>query len=99
MKNYYIYIMASQKNGTLYVGVTGNLPQRIEAHKSHAVEGFTDKYNVTMLVYYELFNDIRDALAAEKRIKKWRREWKINMIEKVNPNWDDLSLQPGFMGV
>jgi putative endonuclease len=94
-----MYIMASKRNGTLYVGVTGNLPQRVESHKKHINEGFTDKYNVTRLVYAEAFDHIEEAIAAEKRIKKWNREWKLNLIEKANPNWEDLYLSMDFVHV
>ena len=89
-KQYYVYIMAS-KSRVLYVGVTNNLQRRIEQHKQKVVEGFTRKYNVTRLVYYEMTNDVRAALAREKQIKSWRRSKKIELIESVNPVWDDLS--------
>jgi putative endonuclease len=90
MKNYYIYILASQKNGTLYIGITSNLIKRIQEHKAKLVEGFTKKYNIDILVYYEQTTDINSALTREKALKKWNREWKIQLIEKVNPNWNDL---------
>jgi putative endonuclease len=90
-KNYFIYILASQKNGTLYTGVTSNLRKRIGEHKSNAIEGFTKEHSVHILVYYENFNDIQTALAREKQIKKWNRAWKLNLIEKDNPEWRDLS--------
>ncbi len=96
MRKYYIYILASKRNGTLYVGVTGNLHQRISTHKQKAIKGFTEKYNVTQLVYYQEFNTFQEAVLAEKRIKAWKREWKLNLIEKDNPNWDDLAYMPGF---
>jgi len=89
-KQYYIYILASRKNGTLYVGVTNNLLRRIYEHKNDLVEGFTKKYNVHKLVHYEKINDVRVVIQREKRIKKWKREWKINLIEKLNPEWKDL---------
>ena len=97
MKRYFLYILASKRNGTLYVGVTGDLCRRMGEHKNHKAEGFTDKYNVTNLVFYQEFNDIRDALLAEKRVKGWKREWKIKMIEDVNPEWQDLSALEGFI--
>jgi putative endonuclease len=92
-KKYYVYILASQKNGTLYVGVTGNLLKRVYEHKQNLTDGFTKKYNVKKLVYFEATNDIYSALEREKRIKKWRREWKIELIEKNNPEWKDLSFE------
>ncbi len=91
MKTYYVYILASQRNGTLYIGVTGNLLKRIDEHKKEAVEGFTKKYNVKKLIYYESTTDINSALVREKQLKKWNRQWKINLIEKHNPDWADLS--------
>ncbi len=91
MKTYYVYILASQRNGTLYIGVTGNLLKRIDEHKKRAVEGFTKKYDVKKLVYFESTSDINSALVREKQMKKWRRQWKINLIEKNNPDWVDLS--------
>ena len=89
-KQYYVYIMAS-KSRVLYVGVTNNLLRRVEQHKQKVVEGFTRKYNVTRLVCYEMTNDVHAALAREKQIKSWRRSKKIELIESVNPVWDDLS--------
>jgi len=91
MKTYYVYILASGKNGTLYIGITNNLEKRIYEHKNHLREGFTDKYDVTKLVYYEETNDVWVAIEREKQLKNWRRQWKINQIEKVNPGWRDLS--------
>ncbi len=90
VKESYVYILASQKNGTLYIGVTSNLMKRIWEHKNKCVPGFTQKYNVTMLVYYELFHDITLAAARENRLKQWKRQWKIGLIEKMNPTWQDL---------
>ena len=89
-KFYYVYIMASAKNGTLYVGVTSNLAQRVYEHKKHLVPGFTAKYDVDMLVYYERFEDVNQAIRHEKRLKEWKRNWKKDLIEKYNPNWRDL---------
>ncbi|MDX9817141.1 MAG: GIY-YIG nuclease family protein [Smithellaceae bacterium] len=86
----YVYIMASKKNGTLYVGVTANLQSRINKHKQKITDGFTKKYNIENLVYYEVFGDIGEAILREKQIKKWRRDWKIKLIEKNNPGWKDL---------
>jgi len=87
---YYVYILASKKNGTLYIGVTNNLVRRVYEHKHEMIEGFTKKYHVQKLVYYELTPDIRVAISREKCMKKWKRQWKIELIEKENPNWMDL---------
>jgi putative endonuclease len=91
MGEYFIYILASKRNGTLYIGVTNGLLKRVDAHKNNLVPGFTSKYSVHNLVYYERYNDIYDAIAREKRIKKWKRAWKIELIEKSNPEWRDLN--------
>jgi putative endonuclease len=90
MNSYYVYILASRKNGTLYVGVTNDLVRRAYDHKSNVIQGFTEKYGVHNLVYYESYTDVRDALTREKRLKKWKRQWKINLIETKNPDWIDL---------
>ena len=90
MNSYYVYIMASRRNGTLYVGVTNNLARRVYEHKNNLVEGFTKKYGVHRLVYYEQYQDITSALQREKQMKKWNREWKINRIREQNPDWKDL---------
>ena len=90
MGQYFVYILASKKNGTLYIGVTNNLLKRVYEHKNNLVEGFTQKYDVHNLVYYEIFRNIQDAITREKNIKKWKRKWKIEMIEESNPNWEDL---------
>ena len=82
--------MASKRNGTLYLGITNNLLKRVYEHKNNLIEGFTKKYNVHTLVYYEVYNDIYDAITREKRIKKWKRQWKVELIEKFNPRWEDL---------
>ena len=89
-KNYYLYIVASKKNGTLYIGVTGDLVKRTYEHKQNAVDGFTKKYNVHNLVYYETYRDIEDAILREKQMKKWNRKWKIRIIEESDPEWKDL---------
>ncbi len=89
-KQYYLYITVSRKEGTLYVGTTNNLLKRIYEHKNNLIDGFTKKYNVHKLVYYEETNDIQNAIQREKQIKKWKREWKMNLIKKFNPNWKDL---------
>ena len=85
-----VYLLASQRNGTLYVGVTSHLVKRLWEHKNDAVEGFTEKYGVHRLVYFELHDTMPAAIQREKQIKKWNRAWKINLIEKVNPEWNDL---------
>jgi putative endonuclease len=84
--NYYVYILASKRNGTLYIGITNNLEKRIYEHKNNLVEGFTKKYGVHRLVYYELFNKPDLAIQREKRLKAWKRRWKIELIEKQNPD-------------
>ena len=85
-----VYILASKKNGTLYIGVTSNLIQRIWQHKHKQVTGFTEKYNVHLLVYYEQHETMESAIVREKQMKKWKRDWKISLIEKNNPQWRDL---------
>ena len=90
MSTYYIYILASKRNGTLYVGVTNNLVRRVYEHKNEFVEGFTNKYGVHKLVYFEQCEDFNSAVQREKRIKEWERRWKIELIEKENPEWKDL---------
>ena len=87
---YYVYLLASQKHGTLYVGVTSNLLGRVYQHKTDVVRGFTRRYHVHLLVWFECYDDPLTAIAREKEIKKWRREWKINLIESTNPEWLDL---------
>ena len=89
-KYYYIYIMASKKNGTLYIGVTSNLIKRIYEHKHNEVDGFTKKYAVHDLVYFELFENINEAILREKQLKKWKREWKLRLIKEHNPEFKDL---------
>jgi len=91
-RQFYVYILASRKHGTLYVGVTNDLARRIYQHKQKLVGGFTAKHRVDKLMYYEIFDDPTSAIAREKQLKKWHREWKIRTIEHDNPNWDDLSL-------
>ena len=90
MKQPAIYILASQKNGTLYIGVTGHLQQRVWQHQQEEQEGFTRKYGVHRLVHYELFPTMLEAIAREKQLKKWNRAWKVQLIEERNPNWEDL---------
>ena len=91
MKTYFVYILASQQYGTLYVGVTSNLEKRVYEHKNDVVKGFTAKYKVHRLVYFEETNDVLSAIHREKQLKKWKRTWKIELIEKGNPSWGDLS--------
>ena len=91
MKIFYVYILASKKHGTLYIGVTSDLENRVREHKDGIFEGFTKKYNVKSLVYYEEFEEIEQAILREKQLKNWRRDWKIALIERDNPDWDDLS--------
>ncbi|MDH5630966.1 MAG: GIY-YIG nuclease family protein [Gammaproteobacteria bacterium] len=86
----YVYIMANKKNGTLYIGVTSDLIQRVWQHKNKLVEGFSEKYGTNRLVYFEQHQEIIEAISREKQIKKWRRQWKIELIESKNPQWDDL---------
>ena len=90
LKYFYVYIISSQKNGTLYIGITNNLIRRISEHKSNKIPGFTKKYKIHNLVYYETFYDSYNAIMREKQLKKWNREWKIKLIEKENPYWNDL---------
>lgn len=92
-KKSYVYILASKRNGTLYTGVTASLQLRNYVHKNKLTDGFTKKYNVNMLVYYERFDDIKEAIHREKCIKKWYRKRKLELIEKHNPDWKDLSLE------
>jgi len=87
---YYVYILASRKHGTLYAGVTRDLLGRAYQHKNNVVAGFTRRYHVHQLVWFECFDDALSAIAREKEIKKWRRDWKINLIERTNPEWVDL---------
>jgi putative endonuclease len=89
-KQYFVYILANRKHGTLYIGVTSNLIQRTYQHKSKIVRGFTKRYNIHKLVYFEIFDDPISAITREKRLKKWDREWKLQLIERENPSWVDL---------
>jgi putative endonuclease len=89
-KTYYIYIMASQKNGTTYIGVTNNIVMRSTDHRDGKGSSFTIENRVGRLVYYETYADVREAIVREKQMKKWNRQWKINLIEKDNPEWRDL---------
>lgn len=93
MRIYYVYILASRRNGTLYIGVTNDLERRVYEHKRGLMPGFTTRYNVTYLVYYEETDDVSAAMKREKQLKKWNREWKLKLIEDSNPNWVNLSEQ------
>ena len=90
MNPYYVYILANKINGPIYIGVTNDLISRVYAHRNNLVEGFTQKYHIHNLVYYEAYNDINEAINREKRMKKRKRQWKIELIEKNNPAWEDL---------
>ena len=87
---YCVYILASRRNGTLYTGITNNLARRVWEHREGQIDGFTKEYDVKHLVYYETFDDIRAAIHRESRLKKWKREWKINLIQRNNVEWKDL---------
>ena len=90
MKIYYVYILASKRNGTLYIGTTSDLIRRVYEHKLKLIGGFTEKYNTDKLVYFEETNDVNVAITREKQLKKWNREWKIKLIEERNSSWKDL---------
>ena len=92
----YVYILASKKNGTLYTGVTADLAQRVFEHKQALTDSFTARYGVTRLVWYREYQDIGEAIVDEKRIKKWRRAWKIRLIEEINPDWHELYAGMGW---
>lgn len=94
MKNYYVYIMTNNSK-TLYIGVIDDLMRRVYEHKNKLINGFTKKYNLTKLVYFETFNRIEDAIRREKQLKNWHRQWKVNLIESVNKDWEDLSMEFG----
>jgi putative endonuclease len=88
--SYYVYLLASGKHGTLYIGVTSDLVRRVYEHKTKAAPGFSSQYGVDRLVWFETYDDPVNAIEREKKIKKWRRDWKIRLIEESNPGWDDL---------
>lgn len=90
MKQPAVYILATRKRGTLYIGVTSDLVARTWQHREHLVDGFTKRYNVTMLVWYELHGTMETAITREKQLKKWNREWKLRLIQEANPEWRDL---------
>jgi len=89
-RNYYVYLLASRPNGTLYIGVTNDLAKRVWQHREGLIDGFTKKYAVRLLVWYEETDSIEAAIVREKQIKKWNRSWKVELIEKINPDWKDL---------
>ena len=88
---FYVYILASRKHGTLYIGVTNDIVRRVHEHKLKLVRGFSAKYGVDKLVYFEIFDDPTSAIMREKQLKKWHRDWKLSLIESKNPGWVDLS--------
>ena len=90
-KQFYVYILTNQKNGTLYIGVTNNLRRRLSEHKQGLIEGFTKKYRIHLLVYYETYSNPTTAIAREKCLKEWHRAWKLKLIDSTNPRWRDLS--------
>ena len=92
MNNYYVYILTNKTNTTLYIGITNDLKRRLYEHKNKLVPGFTEKYNVNKLVYFEQTTDVKSAIQREKKLKKWNREWKLELIKKTNPAFKDLSL-------
>ena len=92
MKAYFVYILASKRNGTLYIGVTSDLLKRVGEHRNKEAKGFTEKYGVDKLVYFEQTENVMSALEKEKQLKKWNRSWKLKLIEKNNPKWEDLYL-------
>jgi putative endonuclease len=87
---YYVYFLASKKHGTLYLGVTNNIVRRVHEHRSDLVKGFTSRYGVHKLVWFEIYDDVLTAVAREKELKKWRRDWNVRLIEEQNPAWDHL---------
>lgn len=89
-RSYYVYILASKRNGVLYIGMTNDLARRVFEHKQGTVKGFAKKYHIDKLVYYEQTIDVNEAIMREKRLKKWKRNWKIQLIEQQNPEWKDL---------
>jgi putative endonuclease len=93
---YYVYLLASRRHGTLYLGVTNDLVRRAHEHKTKAIAGFSEKYSVDRLVWFETYDDPTTAITREKALKKWRRDWKIRLIEEQNPEWRDLF--PGIVG-
>nr|VFK63837.1 MAG: putative endonuclease [Candidatus Kentron sp. UNK]VFK70945.1 MAG: putative endonuclease [Candidatus Kentron sp. UNK] len=95
MKQPTVYLLANERNGALYIGVTSDLEKRVWEHKNDVIDGFTNKYRVHRLVYFEQYSDMPSAIAREKQLKKWRRAWKLALIEKSNPDWKDLWAEMG----
>ncbi len=93
MSDFYVYILANKPKGVLYIGLTNELERRLEEHKTKILKGFTQKYNVDKLVYFEEFDTYEEAFTRERRLKKWKRDWKIELIEKENSDWNDLSAE------
>jgi putative endonuclease len=91
IRQYYVYILANRKHGALYIGITSDILRRVHEHKLKLVPGFSAKYGIDKLVYFEMFDDPASAIAREKQLKKWRRDWKLQLIESKNPGWGDLS--------
>jgi len=97
MNQYFVYILTNKSNKVLYIGVTNNLERRIYEHRNRMIEGFTKKYNLTKLVYFEETSDVKSAIEREKQLKNWHRDWKINLITDCNPEWQDLSVEKNEM--
>jgi putative endonuclease len=95
-KTFYVYILSNKRHGTLYIGVTSELQKRIYKHKNKMLEGFSKKYDLDKIIYYEIYKDSVTAITREKRLKKWKRQWKIKLIEEKNPTWSDLSNEIGL---
>ncbi|MBO4857091.1 MAG: GIY-YIG nuclease family protein [Treponema sp.] len=93
MNNYYVYILTNKTNSTLYIGMTNDLKRRLYEHKNKLIPGFTEKYNVNKLVYFETTTNVKSAIQREKNLKKWNRDWKLELIKKTNPDFKDLSLE------
>ena len=89
-KKFYVYLLTKERNSTFYTGLTSNLPKRIWEHKNEVADGFTKRHGIKQLVYYEVFDDYENAARREKRLKRWPRQWKMKIIEEMNPNWNDL---------
>jgi putative endonuclease len=96
-KRFYVYILASDRNGTLYIGMSSNWQRRITEHKEHFLKGFTDKYNVTKLVWIEEHASFSSAATRESQLKAWQRKWKLRLIEELNPDWEDLTEKQDFI--
>jgi putative endonuclease len=95
-RQFYVYIMANKRNGTIYIGVTNDLARRIYEHRDGLIEGFTSRYSLKMIVYYEVFDSVSLAIQRETSLKRWPRRWKLALIEKINPQWKDLAQEIAF---